>query len=265
MGNCNLPILMTMVVLSVVGFANLAGAQTATCAQNLIPCAAYINSSTPAANCCSSIKDAVDTQLNCLCGLYTNSVFLKSFNITVDQALNLSRACNVTTDLTKCSNGNFFFLFFYSYFYFLSSYNFFLLVDQPQSDWVWSTRLFIWATNCLYNFKRILYLSGNYYQINLNLSLNFLIFLQLHESWIFYIRLNFLIYGDCSYGFEELKRISWSKFFTVSQLDSPCFNMFFFTKLVIEFYYQNFNFIPKLFFFFFRFTFVYYLILCLFL
>ena len=175
MGNCNLPILMTIVVLSVVGFGSLAGAQTATCAQNLIPCADYINSSTPAANCCSSIKEAVDTQLDCLCGLYTSPGLLKSFGITVDQALNLSRACGVTTDLSKC-NGIFFFFFF------KSSYHFCLLVDQYQPDWVWSTRLFIWATNCLYNFKRTLYLSGNYYQINLNLSLNSLILPQLHES-----------------------------------------------------------------------------------
>ncbi|KAE8055981.1 hypothetical protein FH972_012784 [Carpinus fangiana] len=103
MGNCNLPILMTIVVLSAVGFASLAGAQTATCAQNLIPCVDYINSSTPAANCCSSIKEAVDTQLGCLCGLYTSPGLLKSFGITVDQALNLSRACGVTTDLNKCN------------------------------------------------------------------------------------------------------------------------------------------------------------------
>ncbi|XP_059444538.1 non-specific lipid transfer protein GPI-anchored 7-like [Corylus avellana] len=106
MGNCNLPILMTIVVLSVVGFANLAGAQTPSCAQNLIPCAAYINSSTPAANCCTSIKDAVDTQLDCLCGLYTSPGLLQSFGITVQQALNLSRNCNVTTDITKCSNAS---------------------------------------------------------------------------------------------------------------------------------------------------------------
>jgi hypothetical protein len=99
---------MTIVVLSVVGFASLAGAQTATCAQNLIPCANYINSSTPAANCCSSIKDAVNTQLECLCGLYTSPGLLPSLGITLEQALNLSRACGVTTDLSKC-NGIFFF------------------------------------------------------------------------------------------------------------------------------------------------------------
>jgi hypothetical protein len=115
MGNCNLPILMTLVVVSLVGFTSLAEAQAATCAQNLIPCANYINSPSPPANCCSSIKDAVDTQLSCLCGLYTSPGLLQSFNITVDQALKLSKACGVDTDLTKC-NGT------YSSFYLLITF-----------------------------------------------------------------------------------------------------------------------------------------------
>ncbi|XP_062146643.1 non-specific lipid transfer protein GPI-anchored 7-like [Alnus glutinosa] len=103
MGNCNLPILMTLVVVSVVGFTSLAEAQSATCAQSLIPCANYINSTSPPANCCSSIKDAVDTQLSCLCGLYTSPGLLQSFGVTVEQALKLSKACGVDTDLTKCN------------------------------------------------------------------------------------------------------------------------------------------------------------------
>lgn len=103
----------TMMLVFLVGMTTLGGAQdnNTSCAQNLVPCANYINSkSTPAANCCSSIKDAVANQLPCLCNLYTAPGLLQSFNITVQQALNLSRACGVTTDLTKC-NSNIFYSF----------------------------------------------------------------------------------------------------------------------------------------------------------
>jgi hypothetical protein len=95
---------MTIVVFSVVGFASLPGAQTATfCLKYLIPCVHYFNSTTtPAANCCSSMKEAVTTSLECLCGLYTRDGLLQSSGITAEQALKLSGACGVTTDLSQC-------------------------------------------------------------------------------------------------------------------------------------------------------------------
>ncbi|KAB1217062.1 Non-specific lipid transfer protein-like 1 [Morella rubra] len=104
MGCHNSPILLAVMVLLTVGLSTLVGAQnTPSCAQKLVPCANYINSSTPAASCCNSIKEAVDTQLACLCGLYTTPGLLQSLGITVEQALHLSRACGVTTDLSKCN------------------------------------------------------------------------------------------------------------------------------------------------------------------
>ncbi|KAG6636990.1 non-specific lipid transfer protein GPI-anchored 7-like [Carya illinoinensis] len=107
MGGWKLPVSMTMMLVFMVGMTTLAEAQNSgntSCAQNLIPCASSINStSPPAANCCSSIKDAVTNQLTCLCNLYNAPGVLQSFGITVAEALRISRACNVNTDLTKCN------------------------------------------------------------------------------------------------------------------------------------------------------------------
>lgn len=75
------------------------------CASKLVDCYKFINSTTkPDNDCCSSIKNAVNTQLKCLCTLYTTPGLLQSFNITLDQALNLSAECNASTDLSACNS-----------------------------------------------------------------------------------------------------------------------------------------------------------------
>ncbi|KAK9984594.1 hypothetical protein SO802_034119 [Lithocarpus litseifolius] len=104
MGNHNLVTLMSIFVVVLMMVTSVAKAQTADCASKLVPCANYINStSPPPASCCNPIKEAVATQLPCLCALYTTPGVLKSLGITLDQALNLSRACGVSTDLSKCN------------------------------------------------------------------------------------------------------------------------------------------------------------------
>ncbi|KAK4557958.1 hypothetical protein RGQ29_007628 [Quercus rubra] len=103
MGNHNLATLMSISVVVLMMVTSVAKAQTADCASKLVPCANYINSTSPPASCCNPIKEALATQLTCLCGLYSNPAVLKSFGITVDQALNLTRACGVSTDLSKCN------------------------------------------------------------------------------------------------------------------------------------------------------------------
>lgn len=113
MGNHNLATLMSIFVVVLMMVTSVAKAQTtATCASKLAPCATYLNSTNPPASCCNPIKETVSTDLPCLCGLYTNPAVLKSFNITVDQALNLTRACGVSTDVSKC-NGIFLPFFFF--------------------------------------------------------------------------------------------------------------------------------------------------------
>ena len=114
MGNHNLATLMSISVVVLMMVTSVAKAQTADCASKLVPCASYINSTSPPATCCNPIKEAVATQLPCLCALYTSPGVLKSFGITVEQALNLTRACGVGTDVTKC-NGIFLPFFFLSF------------------------------------------------------------------------------------------------------------------------------------------------------
>ncbi|XP_030948751.1 non-specific lipid-transfer protein 1 isoform X2 [Quercus lobata] len=103
MGIHNLATLMSISVVVLMMVTSVAKAQTADCASKLVPCASFINSTSPPASCCNPIKEAVATQLPCLCALYTSPGVLKSFGITVEQALNLTRACGVGTDVTKCN------------------------------------------------------------------------------------------------------------------------------------------------------------------
>ncbi|EYU24773.1 hypothetical protein ABFS82_05G083200 [Erythranthe guttata] len=70
------------------------------CASKLVPCAAYLNSTTPSAECCSSIKEVVTTQLECLCRLYANPGLLPGINMT--QALMIPKYCNLSTDTNAC-------------------------------------------------------------------------------------------------------------------------------------------------------------------
>ncbi|KAL6004884.1 hypothetical protein ACLOJK_005441 [Asimina triloba] len=76
-----------------------------TCASSLVPCAAYLNSSSPSAECCTAIKNAVSTQLTCLCKLFSNKEILKNFNVNVTQALELPKHCGVSADLSACNQG----------------------------------------------------------------------------------------------------------------------------------------------------------------
>lgn len=77
-----------------------------TCAQKLIPCQAYLNTTTtPSADCCSNISEAVKNELTCLCSLYKDPTLLQSFNVNVTQAIQVARRCNINTDLSNCDKG----------------------------------------------------------------------------------------------------------------------------------------------------------------
>ncbi|WCJ26009.1 Bifunctional inhibitor/lipid-transfer protein/seed storage 2S albumin superfamily protein [Euphorbia peplus] len=76
---------------------------TSTCAQKLIPCGEYLNTTTtPPDTCCSSIKDAVANDLTCLCNLYNTPGLLESFGVNLTQALALTGRCSVNGDLSAC-------------------------------------------------------------------------------------------------------------------------------------------------------------------
>ncbi|CAH1453439.1 unnamed protein product [Lactuca virosa] len=76
-----------------------------TCVSKLIPCAQYLNATTkPPNSCCDPIKEAVATDLQCMCNLYENPAFLSGLGINVAQALRLPQLCGISYDTTTCNN-----------------------------------------------------------------------------------------------------------------------------------------------------------------
>ncbi|XP_030538200.2 non-specific lipid transfer protein GPI-anchored 7-like [Rhodamnia argentea] len=100
------PLLLAAALLFAAGAAILAEAQTPatqTCASKLVPCADYMNSTNPPDTCCNPIKQAVATDLACLCNLYNTPNLLASLGINVTQALQLTKECGVSTDTGLCN------------------------------------------------------------------------------------------------------------------------------------------------------------------
>ncbi|KAK1408270.1 hypothetical protein QVD17_39906 [Tagetes erecta] len=88
-----------------------AQSQAQTCASKLVPCGQYLNATTtPPNTCCDPIKQAVATDLPCLCNLYANPSFLSGIGVNITQALRLPRLCGITSDTSICKNGSFLFL-----------------------------------------------------------------------------------------------------------------------------------------------------------
>ncbi|TXG50884.1 hypothetical protein EZV62_023408 [Acer yangbiense] len=77
------------------------------CVTKLLPCKPYLkaSSSPPPATCCIPLNDAVTNEAECLCNVLHNSEIMKSFNVTLDDALIVAKACGAKADLTKCKAG----------------------------------------------------------------------------------------------------------------------------------------------------------------
>ena len=97
--------LLIMAILVILGMMATVTDAQATCAQKLVSCYPYLNNATaqPQDDCCNPIKEAVTNQLPCLCNLYSDPNFLASVNVTVSEALRISRECGITTDLSACN------------------------------------------------------------------------------------------------------------------------------------------------------------------
>ncbi|CAN4075979.1 unnamed protein product [Withania somnifera] len=78
---------------------------TPSCASKLVPCAPYLSSPKPPAECCNPLREAITDDLDCLCKLYENPTLLPSLGINVTQALALPKACNIPGDLSACTKG----------------------------------------------------------------------------------------------------------------------------------------------------------------
>ncbi|ESW27613.1 hypothetical protein PHAVU_003G217100 [Phaseolus vulgaris] len=107
MGGCKCLMSLVVVLALTMSLAEAQSGTSATCAQELIPCMDYLNSSTstPPSSCCDPLKRTVENELACLCNLFYTPGLLQTFNISIDDALALSRRCGVTSDLTSCNNG----------------------------------------------------------------------------------------------------------------------------------------------------------------
>jgi hypothetical protein len=80
---------------------------TPDCAAKLSSCAPYINTTgTPPDTCCGPIKDAVENDLKCLCGLYATPEIFKAFNINVTQALGVSKRCGLSDTTEACKSNS---------------------------------------------------------------------------------------------------------------------------------------------------------------
>ncbi|XP_021292417.1 non-specific lipid-transfer protein-like protein At2g13820 [Herrania umbratica] len=84
------------------GAAVAADADAAPCLQKLIPCQPFMHSPSPPATCCSPLKDIIDHDSQCLCKVFNNPEILKGFNLTLDEAMKLPKACGIDVDVSVC-------------------------------------------------------------------------------------------------------------------------------------------------------------------
>ncbi|KAK2664562.1 hypothetical protein Ddye_003136 [Dipteronia dyeriana] len=91
-----------------VGGGSGGGGDSMSCVTKLLPCKAYLNasSSSPPATCCIPLNEAVTNEAECLCNVLHNPEVMKSFNVTLDDALNVAKACGANADLTKCKSAS---------------------------------------------------------------------------------------------------------------------------------------------------------------
>ena len=104
MSCCNISTVTFMVVVVVLGSMGSSTQAQQDCAQDLIPCGAYLNNTAqPSTNCCTAIKNTVATKLPCLCSLYTTPGLLEQLGGNITSALRIATACGVDSlDVNKC-------------------------------------------------------------------------------------------------------------------------------------------------------------------
>ncbi|URD80852.1 lipid transfer-like protein [Musa troglodytarum] len=93
-----------MVVLTVMSGGAEGQSSTPSCASNLVNCSSYLKStSTPPAECCTPLKQAVDNDLQCLCAVLNDATVMNALNITTDEGFRLARSCGISS-FSNCSN-----------------------------------------------------------------------------------------------------------------------------------------------------------------
>ncbi|KAL6007934.1 hypothetical protein ACLOJK_033439 [Asimina triloba] len=73
------------------------------CVSNLVPCAGYLNSTTtPPDTCCEPLRETVNTDVKCLCNLYSSPEIFKSFGVNISDALQLPKLCGIKESVEEC-------------------------------------------------------------------------------------------------------------------------------------------------------------------
>lgn len=73
------------------------------CVTGLIDCQKYLgNTNTPTKTCCDPLKNAVKTQLKCLCNLLNDNDLVKDSGIDLAEVIKLPKRCGVSTDISVC-------------------------------------------------------------------------------------------------------------------------------------------------------------------
>ncbi|CAL9133958.1 unnamed protein product [Musa acuminata var. zebrina] len=102
----NTVVAVVMVVLTVMSDGVEGQSSTPSCVSNLVPCSRYVNStSTPPAECCTPLKQAVDNDLQCLCAVLNDATVMKAFNISTDEGFRLARSCGIS-NFRDCSSAS---------------------------------------------------------------------------------------------------------------------------------------------------------------
>ncbi|TYK19484.1 non-specific lipid-transfer protein 1 [Cucumis melo var. makuwa] len=104
-GEISVPFAVVAVVVLVVAVGFVEAQDVPDCVSKLTPCVDFLKSNNPPATCCDPIKEAVATQLPCLCNLYVTPGLLNSFGVNVSDAIHLTNACGVPVELSKCKTG----------------------------------------------------------------------------------------------------------------------------------------------------------------
>ncbi|KAI4302547.1 hypothetical protein MLD38_038276 [Melastoma candidum] len=84
------------------GSGGSSGGDSLHCVQQLMPCKPYLKGSNPPATCCIPLKQAVANEPQCLCRVFQNQDLMKSFNVTLDDALALAASCGAHADMSVC-------------------------------------------------------------------------------------------------------------------------------------------------------------------
>ncbi|GMI75419.1 hypothetical protein HRI_001211200 [Hibiscus trionum] len=76
------------------------------CMEKLMPCEPFVHSSSPPSTCCTPLNHMIKEQDQCLCRVFHDREFLKSADLTKDEALALAKACGAKVDTSVCKNGS---------------------------------------------------------------------------------------------------------------------------------------------------------------